>query len=348
MCGGCKLSKPTLITDVGGDTIMASLYFYKQNDQEYGPVDTATLKELAKTGSLHPDALIRKDGDSVWRPASEAASRFNTPLPPEAKSPGRGNEQTAAVSGDADRQPSSNVSTAAASVVMAFAIAFCLHALQWLFGWGWGSLWGFVSSVVILSLGIIPWMHIHEGQKSSAARFGAQVGAVLGIGYGWLSGGLLSGLVFCTSAGTWAAWVAERKGLTTKVAQLGVVASALLCLQAFGLLLPTGTGSYHSSASAQDWYSEGWDDGEGEALELICKCKDPLTGRIRDENIWDAVRQTLSVSAQTYLQTARDAAEEKTNYTGNDAKERENLSYNSEYSRGVADGYLSAAGRYIQ
>lgn len=73
---------------------MASRWFYKQKDGERGPVDSATLKELAQNGVLKPDTFIREDGSADWRPAGEAKGLFRSP--PQQGTPA---EQSPAASG---------------------------------------------------------------------------------------------------------------------------------------------------------------------------------------------------------------------------------------------------------
>lgn len=45
------------------------MWHYVQNNQAYGPVDTAVVQGLLKAGSLSLDALVWKEGMSGWLPA---------------------------------------------------------------------------------------------------------------------------------------------------------------------------------------------------------------------------------------------------------------------------------------
>jgi len=129
-----------------------------------------------------------------------------------------------------------------AALGSAVVAAVALHALQWLLGWGWGSLWAVLSTVIVLWCGIRPWMRDEEGHKHTAALFGAGVGAILGVVYGWLTGGVLSGVLRCASVGTGAAWLGSIRGLTSNAAQAGVVACTLTAFHLLGVLPPSGPG----------------------------------------------------------------------------------------------------------
>lgn len=252
---------------------MASRWFYKEKDGERGPVDSATLKELAQNGVLKPDDLIRKDGSADWRPASEAKGLFSPPTPNSSELQQEPDKTPKRPQSDEVKAAHNITLSVGASVLVGTSAAVCLHAAQWLCGWGLGSLWSVLSSVVILSLGVIPWMLDHEGHKSAAAGFGAWVGVALGVAYGWFTGGLLSGVLFCTSVSTWAAWLAERKGLTTKVAQVGAVAAALSGFYVVGMLSPTATAG-QSSATPQD---EEW-------KQMVVRAKALYPG----QKVWNA------------------------------------------------------------
>lgn len=228
---------------------MPTEWFYTQSGSKCGPVDSGTLKELARTGQLKPEDLLWNEGMAEWKPAREAKKLFEgvSSTPPAAELPMVAEEAAAAPAADAENQQPKKASakddfftSVGASVLIAVVAAIALHALQWFFGWGWGSLWAVLSSVVILSCGIIPWMRDHDGHKSPAAALGAGVGAVLGAAYGWFTGGLLSGILFCTSVGTWAAWLGNIRGLTSKPAQAGIVACFLMAFHVFGMLPPSG------------------------------------------------------------------------------------------------------------
>lgn len=225
---------------------MGAEWYYSQGGQKKGPVDSQQLRQLAKSGELHPDDLLWKDGMAEWKPAKEAKKLFEgvptaTPAASVAIATDQGADATTTDDGE-EVPPSAKdtfVRTLGASALIAVATGIVLHTLQWLFGWGWGSLWSVLSTVVILSCGIFPWIRDHEGHKSPAAAFGAGVGAVLGAVYGWFTGGLLSGVLFCTSVGTWAAWLGNIRGLTSKAVQAGIVACTLTGFHVLGMLPPS-------------------------------------------------------------------------------------------------------------
>lgn len=225
---------------------MAAKWYYSHDGARKGPVESQQLIELAKSGQLLPEDLLWKEGMVDWKPAGEAKKLFGrlsdiratTPsidTDPVANAPNTDVEQAVGLSPHDDLMRS-----VGASVPIAAIGAVALHALQWLFGWGWGSLWAVGSTVVIVSCGILPWMRNYEGHRSPSAAFGAGVGAVLGVAYGWFTGGLLSGVLFCTSIGTWAAWLGNIRGLTSKAAQAAIVACTLTGFHVLGMLPPSG------------------------------------------------------------------------------------------------------------
>lgn len=228
---------------------MATEWFYTQDGAKCGPVDSATLKALARTGILKPDDLLWKEGMAEWKPAAASAKLFegNRSKQSVAASPSQIDDTSVAISEAEQQEPVKPKSThefrrvVVLTVVLGAAAATGIHAMQWLLGWGVGSLWAVLSSVVILSCGLFPWIWDQDKPKRRAAAFGAALGVVLGAGYGWFTGGLLSGLLFCCGIGSWAAWFANLRGLTTQAAQAGVVASTLVAFHVFGMLPPSSS-----------------------------------------------------------------------------------------------------------
>lgn len=51
-------------------------WFYKQNGQQYGPIDAAALKRMAIDGELEPSDLIWREGLPEWVAASQAKGLF--------------------------------------------------------------------------------------------------------------------------------------------------------------------------------------------------------------------------------------------------------------------------------
>jgi hypothetical protein len=264
---------------------MASQYFYKQHDREHGPYDAAALKKLAKTGVLKPDDRIRKEGSSQWRLAKEAKGLFgNLSTDHAAKEPNGGEQCSANASLNT---PNKDFGAAVvASALIGTVAALCLHAVQWLCGWGLGSLSGVVSSSVLLALGVIPWVFDNEGQKKTAAAFGAAFGAVLGLAYGLASSGVMSGLLFFTSIGTWAAWLADAKGLTSRYSQAGVIVTVLAVFGFLGMLTPTG--SYRSTGR---WAVGGL---TGDAVTGTLQDPSPAGLMVTNTNLVDALRSSLA------------------------------------------------------
>lgn len=167
-------------------------------------------------------------------------------------------------SGAAPRTPPDLLTAVGTSFLVAVCAALLLHSAKWLCGWGWGSLWATLSSVIILTLGLIPWVLDHEGQKSPASGFGAAVGAIVGAVYGWLFGGLLSGLLFCTSIGTWAAWLAHKKGQKNKLAQIAVVAGSMVAFHAVGMLAPSMPRATHAGSDSSEDSTDNSSEKEGD------------------------------------------------------------------------------------
>lgn len=52
-------------------------WYYVKNGQKCGPVDTAALKQLAKTGQLQREDMIRREGMPNWVPASQQKGLFD-------------------------------------------------------------------------------------------------------------------------------------------------------------------------------------------------------------------------------------------------------------------------------
>lgn len=69
---------------------MASDYFYKRGDREFGPVDGEQLKGLARSGQLSPQDRVRRSNSTTWVVASSVGGLFAgkaggdvpPPLPP--------------------------------------------------------------------------------------------------------------------------------------------------------------------------------------------------------------------------------------------------------------------------
>ncbi|MEX0978316.1 MAG: GYF domain-containing protein, partial [Pirellulales bacterium] len=63
------------------------LWYYARNDQQFGPVSAAELKQLADTGRLSPDDLLWREGMDTWATAINLRGLFssdataNTPPP---------------------------------------------------------------------------------------------------------------------------------------------------------------------------------------------------------------------------------------------------------------------------
>ena len=61
---------------------MADAWYYVINSQRRGPVDSATLKTLAETGTLKRDDIVNKEGMAEWQPAGSVPGVFKGPLLP--------------------------------------------------------------------------------------------------------------------------------------------------------------------------------------------------------------------------------------------------------------------------
>ena len=53
-------------------------WFYRKGDNKHGPVDTASLREMAASGELGPSDLIWREGLAQWVPAGKAKGLFST------------------------------------------------------------------------------------------------------------------------------------------------------------------------------------------------------------------------------------------------------------------------------
>lgn len=236
-------------------------------------------------------------------------------------------------------------SSIAVAVLFGLAAAMLLHAVQWLFGLGWGSLWGFMSSAFIFSLGCSPWVFDPEGPKSFAG-FGACVGAALGIAYGWFSGGLFAGVIFCASIGTWTAWVAGRNGLTTKAAQVGAVIVSLTAFHISGMLSPTSGESVGDPYSDDYWYAEAFDEAELATLKVLCAISHPLTGE-RDLSELEGIVGVLSLNAKEAEKAYVEARQAVGTYKGGDKQERKRLQRQLAIAKGTQAGFLKIAAPFL-
>jgi hypothetical protein len=58
-------------------------WFYSQGGQQLGPVDIASLQQLAASGQLKPGDLVWTQGMPAWQPSAQVAGIFQTgPTPP--------------------------------------------------------------------------------------------------------------------------------------------------------------------------------------------------------------------------------------------------------------------------
>lgn len=55
-------------------------WYYAQQDQQKGPVDEATLKQLAASGTVRPEDLLWTEGMKEWVPARRLGNLFPAPL----------------------------------------------------------------------------------------------------------------------------------------------------------------------------------------------------------------------------------------------------------------------------
>lgn len=55
---------------------MASLWYYRKNSTQYGPMESRDLKELATSGWLRPADFIRRDNQTDWRSAGSVKGLF--------------------------------------------------------------------------------------------------------------------------------------------------------------------------------------------------------------------------------------------------------------------------------
>jgi hypothetical protein len=54
------------------------LWYYARNDQQFGPVSAAELKQLADTGRLAPDDLLWREGMESWATAINLRGLFSS------------------------------------------------------------------------------------------------------------------------------------------------------------------------------------------------------------------------------------------------------------------------------
>lgn len=66
---------------------MASVWFYRKGDAEFGPISSQQLKELAASGQLQPSDHIRREGMEEWAAANKAKGLF-TQSPSNSESSG--------------------------------------------------------------------------------------------------------------------------------------------------------------------------------------------------------------------------------------------------------------------
>lgn len=59
-------------------------WFYKSNEQEFGPVSDAELEQLFRAGQISHDTAVRREDLTAWVPFATARAAVPPPLPPNA------------------------------------------------------------------------------------------------------------------------------------------------------------------------------------------------------------------------------------------------------------------------
>lgn len=78
-------------------------WYYAHDEQQFGPISSAELKQLASAGELGPDDFVWREGMDEWAPASRVKGLFpehrqpapHTPLPVEDAPAAQPTEETA-------------------------------------------------------------------------------------------------------------------------------------------------------------------------------------------------------------------------------------------------------------
>lgn len=60
-------------------------WYYARDGQQYGPINSAQLKQLAQSGGLVPDDLVFREGSKDWVAASTVQGLFPAPAPAPAR-----------------------------------------------------------------------------------------------------------------------------------------------------------------------------------------------------------------------------------------------------------------------
>ena len=68
---------------------MAPEWYYTSEGQQFGPVSSATLRQLVDAGQIRPSDMLWRQGMTAWAPASSVKGVFSSPsvLPPLAPPP---------------------------------------------------------------------------------------------------------------------------------------------------------------------------------------------------------------------------------------------------------------------
>ncbi len=68
-------------------------WYYARNDQQFGPVSAAELKQLVSAGRLSPDDLLWREGMEQWTTAVNLRGLFSDDMTPVANEPLKVGEQ---------------------------------------------------------------------------------------------------------------------------------------------------------------------------------------------------------------------------------------------------------------
>lgn len=55
---------------------MPAKWFYSRNGHDWGPLGLTELRDLARTGEIGPDDMIRQEGSTLWEPLRKVFPKF--------------------------------------------------------------------------------------------------------------------------------------------------------------------------------------------------------------------------------------------------------------------------------
>lgn len=181
--------------------------------------------------------------------------------------------------------------------------ALALLLLERIFGGAWRSLWSFVSTVLLLWIGLLPMVFVGSGDDAQGSRtlcVAAAFGAVLGLLYGIVFRSLIPGVFFGACVGHFVGLVLHQAGFHVQSAKSasglragGAVAAAILAFHMLGMLRPT-TLSNAGAGAATATIAEL----SGRMRRGFCESEEAFLSRMFDRTVRAVLEHTYGHKCQ--------------------------------------------------